>query len=165
MDQQLWVSKFPNFANLIPITNMSCSINPMTLMTWPWNFGSKPIINYFTVLTGKDWNNNHKIFVFSRKIISVTWSTFLGFWKFFWMFSPINSSNFIQIKWNFYHINLAWWWWIVFVVWLTDKRHLALFPAGTIARDRHHRKSLTCRKQDLNLHRTWLQALLNEIVQ
>ena len=28
-----------------------------------------------------------------------------------------------------------WWWcWIVFVVWLTDERHLALFPAGTIAR-------------------------------
>ena len=25
-----------------------------------------------------------------------------------------------------------WWWWIVFVVWLTDERHLALFPAGTI---------------------------------
>ena len=28
-----------------------------------------------------------------------------------------------------------WWWWIVFVVWLTDESRLALFPAGTIARD------------------------------
>ena len=25
-----------------------------------------------------------------------------------------------------------WWWWNVFVVWLTDERHLALFPGGTI---------------------------------
>ena len=34
-----------------------------------------------------------------------------------------------------------WWWWIVFVVWLTDERRLALFPAGTIVRDPYHRKS------------------------
>ena len=37
-----------------------------------------------------------------------------------------------------------WWWWIVFVVWLTDKRHLTLFPARTILRDPHHRESPTC---------------------
>ena len=30
---------------------------------------------------------------------------------------------------------------IFFVVWLTDERHLALFPAGTIVRDTRHRKS------------------------
>ena len=30
-----------------------------------------------------------------------------------------------------------WWWWIVFVVWLTDERRLALFPAGTIVGDPH----------------------------
>ena len=35
---------------------------------------------------------------------------------------------------------------------------LALFPAGTIVRDPHHRKSLTCHKHDLNLCRTWVQA-------
>ena len=46
-------------------------------------------------------------------------------------------------------------WWIVFVVWLTDKRRLVLFPAGTIARDSHHRESLTHHEQDLNLPRTW----------
>ena len=34
-----------------------------------------------------------------------------------------------------------WWWWIVFVVWLTNERHLALFPAGTIVRDPHHHGS------------------------
>ena len=34
---------------------------------------------------------------------------------------------------------------IIFVVWLTDERHLALFPAGTIVRDPHHRESLTPR--------------------
>ena len=38
-----------------------------------------------------------------------------------------------------------WWWWIVFVVWLTDERCLALFPAGTIVRDPHHRESPTRR--------------------
>ena len=39
------------------------------------------------------------------------------------------------------------------MVWLTNERCLlALFPAGTIARAPHHCKSLTCHKQDLNLH-------------
>ena len=56
-------------------------------------------------------------------------------------------------------------WWIVFVVWLTDERRLALFPAGTIVRDPRHRKSLTRREQDLDLHRTWVQTLLNEVLQ
>ena len=51
-----------------------------------------------------------------------------------------------------------WWWWIVFVVWLTNKRCLALFPAGIIVRDPHHRESLTRRKQGLNLRRTWVQS-------
>ena len=43
------------------------------------------------------------------------------------------------------------WWWIVFVVWLTDERHLALFPARIIIRDPHHLESLTRHEQDLNL--------------
>ena len=30
-----------------------------------------------------------------------------------------------------------WWWWIVFVVWLTSERCLALFPPGTIVKDPH----------------------------
>ena len=34
-----------------------------------------------------------------------------------------------------------WWWWIVFVVWLTDERHLVVFPAGIIVRYPHHRES------------------------
>ena len=46
-----------------------------------------------------------------------------------------------------------WWWWIVFVVWLTDKRRLALSPAGTIVRDPHHLESPTRREQDLNPRR------------
>ena len=33
----------------------------------------------------------------------------------------------------------------VFVAWLTDERRLALFPAGTIVKDPHHRESLTRR--------------------
>ena len=39
-------------------------------------------------------------------------------------------------------------------LWLTDERRLALFTAGTIVRDPHHRESPTRRKQDLNLRRT-----------
>ena len=38
-----------------------------------------------------------------------------------------------------------------FVAWLTDERRLALFPAGPIARDCHHRQYLTHFLQDLNL--------------
>ena len=32
-----------------------------------------------------------------------------------------------------------------FVLWLNDERRLALFPAGTFARDPHHRESPTHR--------------------
>ena len=42
---------------------------------------------------------------------------------------------------------------MVFVVWLTDERRLALFPAGTIVRDPDHRESPTRREQGLSLHR------------
>ena len=47
---------------------------------------------------------------------------------------------------------------MVFVVWLTDKRRLALFPAGTIVRDLHRWESPTPREQGLNLRRTLDQA-------
>ena len=47
--------------------------------------------------------------------------------------------------------------------WLT--KGLALFPAGTIARDPQRRESPTHREQDLNLRRTWVQALMNEVAQ
>ena len=42
----------------------------------------------------------------------------------------------------------------VFVVWLTDERRLALFPAGIIVRDPHHRESPTSHEQGSNLRRT-----------
>ena len=38
--------------------------------------------------------------------------------------------------------------WIVFVVWMTNERRLALFPARTIVKDPHHHKSATRCKQD-----------------
>ena len=41
-----------------------------------------------------------------------------------------------------------------FVVWLTGERCLALFPAGTIARDPHHHESPKRLEQGLNLCRT-----------
>ena len=47
--------------------------------------------------------------------------------------------------------------WIVFVVWLTNERRLALFPDGTIVIDPHHRESPTCREQGLNLRRAWIR--------
>ena len=43
---------------------------------------------------------------------------------------------------------------ILLLVWLTNEKRLPLFPAETIFRYRHHRKSLTRCKQDLNLLRT-----------
>ena len=67
----------------------------------------------------------------------------------FWIVSPTLSRQSFQ---------LLWWWLTVFVVWLTDERHLALLPAKTIVKDFHHPKSQTCCKQDLNFHRTWVQA-------
>ena len=42
---------------------------------------------------------------------------------------------------------------MVSVVWLIDGRRLALFPAGTIVKDPHHRESPTRREQGLNLRR------------
>ena len=53
---------------------------------------------------------------------------------------------------------------MAFVKLLTDERRLALFLAGTIVRDSQHRKSLTRRKHDLNLHETRVPAFLNEVV-
>ena len=41
-----------------------------------------------------------------------------------------------------------------FVVWLTEERRLALFPAGTIVRDPQHRETSTRRDHGLNLRRT-----------
>ena len=60
-------------------------------------------------------------------------------------------------------VSIIWWFSLMMmmnclVVWLTHERHLALFLAGNIARDPHHRESPTCHVQDLNLHRTWVQA-------
>ena len=52
-----------------------------------------------------------------------------------------------------------------FVVWLTDEKRLALFPSWTTGRNPHHHEYLTRREQDLNLRRTCVQAVLNEVVQ
>ena len=52
-----------------------------------------------------------------------------------------------------------------FVVWLTDERCLAVFPAGTIVRDPHHRESPARHEEALNLRRTCVQAYSKEFVQ
>ena len=41
----------------------------------------------------------------------------------------------------------------LFLAWLTNERRLALFLAGNIVRDPHHRQSPRRRNQDLNLRR------------
>ena len=43
------------------------------------------------------------------------------------------------------------WRWIAFAEKLVDKMRLTLFPAGTIIKDSHHRKSPTRNKQNLSL--------------
>ena len=45
------------------------------------------------------------------------------------------------------------------------QRNLALFPAPAINKDPHHHESPTRRKQNLNLRKTWIPALLNEVAQ
>ena len=50
-----------------------------------------------------------------------------------------------------------------FMVWLTDQRCLALFPAGTIVRDPYHRESLIRREQGFNLGRTCVVKLWSKV--
>ena len=52
-----------------------------------------------------------------------------------------------------------------FAEWLTDETRLALFPAKSIFRDSYHHKSPTRHEQDLNTHITWVQVLLNKVMQ
>ena len=52
---------------------------------------------------------------------------------------------------------------ILWYGWLT--KDVALFSAGTTVRDPYHCKSPTHREQDLNLCRTWVQTMMNEVVQ
>ena len=117
--------------------------------------------------TGCCWHPPHNIL---RSTLSTTVSSDRLF--------PLTGCQANLVNWNPIFIFLFWnlstsskvckarwcWWWIVFMIWLTDERRLTLFPAGTIVRDPHHRESPTHREQDLNLCRTWVQALLNEVV-
>ena len=98
-------------------------------------------------------------------------------WRLSWCtFLFITSSDFRRmLDWSHRTI-LGWWWWrwrwwIVFVAWLTDGRRFALFPAGTIVKDPHHRESPTCREQDeyslilnswflINVRNSWNLAVI-----
>ena len=66
---------------------------------------------------------------------------------------------------RFFFFWRTWWWWVAFVVWSIGERRIALFSAMTIVKDPHHRESLPSHEQDLNLHITWVQAWLNQVVQ
>ena len=51
------------------------------------------------------------------------------------------------------------------ILWCWRLKGWALFPVGTIFRDSpHHKQPLISCEQDLNLCKTWIQALLNEVV-
>ena len=50
-----------------------------------------------------------------------------------------------------------WWWWIVFVVWMTNERRLAIFPAGTIVRDLHHFESPTWTCPEPEFRLCWMK--------
>ena len=54
---------------------------------------------------------------------------------------------------------------IFFIGRLTNDGRLMLSLAGTIVRDPHHHESPARREQDFNLHKTWVQAQLNKVVQ
>ena len=54
---------------------------------------------------------------------------------------------------------------IIYLLFLTDKRRLVLFPVRTIVRDPHHRKSPERCEQDLNMRKTLVQTLLDKVVQ
>ena len=62
----------------------------------------------------------------------------------------------------YYFNSRIWWWWIVSVVFSTVGSRLVFFLPGSTPQ---HRKSSTHCEQNLNLRRTWVQALLNEVVQ
>ena len=101
-----------------------------------------------TMLSGASWTTLYKVLPVQCCPKSV--KTTLN--KIFFLLN-VAWTLFDNIKQSFWW----WWWWIVLVVWLTDERHLALFPAGTIVRDPHHRESPTRREQDLNLRRTLVE--------
>ena len=81
-----------------------------------------------------------------------------------WFWDTFDINKICSIHYSSSHKKLVNWW-VVFMLWLTDERRLTLIPAGTIVRDPHHHESPTHREQDLNLRKTWLQPLLNEVVQ
>ena len=61
-----------------------------------------------------------------------------------------------------------WWWWIVCCGMVDQWKAFSLISKQdkwvTFARDPHHHEPLTCCEQDLNLSRTWVQALMNEVI-
>ena len=51
-----------------------------------------------------------------------------------------------------------------FAEWLTEERRYTLFSAGTMVDGSHHQKPPTRQEKDLNLRRTCVQTLSNEVV-
>ena len=114
--------------------------NPSAVCHWVWciiQYNNNFWINCETSLMNRKWHKKTKTGIAGPNRCNK--SNFLQF--LFWCFQTW------LLKWWWWW---WWWWWNVFVVWLTDERRLALFPAGTIVRDPHHHESPTHRELDLN---------------
>ena len=98
------------------------------------------------------WVNFITTFLLKNFNVIVRWTYII------WYFNITIKISIINILLSFYADELF------FVVWLTDEKHIVLFPAGIIVRNPNHRKSKTHRELDLNLRQTWVQVLLNEVV-
>ena len=108
------------------------------------------------IISKQKTNFNHIKEYMKIKIFVTSWCLLMTL-KYYNLINTKNlikhHSLFMQIWW------WSWWWWIVFVVWLTDERRLALFPAGTIVRDPHHLESpsrvWTCAEPEFKL--SWMK--------
>ena len=100
----------------------------------------------------------HAIWVIWANLAVVFFSYFNKFSLKFLIFPPLSFMGYGKKGFTFGNLSWEWswwWWWIVFLVWLTGERRLALFAAGTFVRDLHYRESLTRCGQGLNLRRTF----------
>ena len=128
------------------------TLDSIPMQFWDFPFSSPKLL-------GSSWSNSYSILKFLHKIsnfvLLVVKGTVIKYYiqyctYFFLLVFP--CFHFFKRWWWW------WWWWIVFVVWLTNERRLALFPAVTIVKDPYHCESPTRCEQDFNLRRTWVKA-------
>ena len=78
------------------------------------------------------------------------------------------TTFFLKKHWSKRRLQVSWYWrwrWIVFVVWMTEEKRLALLPAGTIFRDPHYRESPRCCEPILGLCWTFVNWSCTVVIQ